>query len=96
MTSLRREEKIQETELNNKIFNLTLKMNRNEATEEEHQDLAVSISMQRTKQELLELGNSIPKHKVLDYVNMSSTRLEEQLRSTSFKGRNSGATSWKN
>ena len=36
MTSLRREEKIQETELNNKIFNLTLKMNRNEATEEEH------------------------------------------------------------
>ena len=68
LTSLRREEKIQETELNNKIFNLTLKMNRNEATEDEHQDLAVSISMQRTKQELLELGNYIPQHKVLHYV----------------------------
>ena len=36
MTSLGREEKIQETELNNKIFNLSLKMNRNEATEDEH------------------------------------------------------------
>ena len=43
-------------------------MNRNEATEDEHQDLAVSISMQRTKQELLELGNYIPQHKVLHYV----------------------------
>ena len=68
MTSLRREEKIQETELNNKIFNLTLKMNRNEATEDERQDLAVSISMQRTIQELLELGNYISQHKVLYYV----------------------------
>ena len=32
---MRREDKIQERELNNKIFNLTLKMNRNEATEDE-------------------------------------------------------------
>ena len=45
LTSLRREEKIQETELNNKIFILTLKMNRNEATEDEHHDLATSISL---------------------------------------------------
>ena len=43
-------------------------MNRNKATEDEHQDLAISISLQRTKQELLELGNSIPHHKVLHYV----------------------------
>ena len=93
MTSLRREEKIQETELNNKIFNLTLKMNRNEATEEEHQDLAVSISMQRTKQELLELGNSIPKHKVLDYV---IHQLGSPPRSTNLKERSLGTTSWKN
>ena len=45
-----------------------MKMNKTEATEDEHQELAVSISMQRTKQELFELGTSIPHHKVLDYV----------------------------
>ena len=32
------------------------------------QELLELTSMQQTKQELLELGNSIPHHKVLDYV----------------------------
>ena len=65
---MRREDIIRETLLNNKIFALTVKMNKHEATCEEQEELACDISIQKTKTEILELGSSLPKHKILDYV----------------------------
>ena len=67
-SNMRRADKISETELNNLIFQLTLKMNNNEATEKEHEELALKISVQKTKAEIIELGSCLPNHKVLDYV----------------------------
>ena len=61
-------DKYRETKLNNEVFNLTIKMNNNVSTIEDQEKLAVKISLQKTKRELLEGETSFTKHKCRDYV----------------------------
>ena len=68
LSDLEMKDKYRETKLNNEVFNLTIKMNNNVSTIEDQEKLAVKISLQRTKRELLEGETSFTKHKCLDYV----------------------------
>ena len=65
---MERKDKFRETRLNNEIFQLTIKMNQNIATIEEQEKLAIKISIQKTKREILMGDTSIPKQTCLDYI----------------------------
>ena len=68
LSDMERKDKFRETKINNDIFQLTMKMNQNISTMEEQETLAIKISVQKTKREILMGDTSIPKHKCLDYI----------------------------
>ena len=68
LSDMERKDKFRETRLNNDIFQLTMRMNQNISTMEEQETLAIKISIQKTKREILMGDTSIPKQKCLDYI----------------------------
>jgi hypothetical protein len=68
MSNLTYDEKVAETQINKKIFDITKKVVDKEASEEDEMELATCISLQKTKKELLNAGTEIEEHKALDFI----------------------------
>jgi hypothetical protein len=68
ISNLTYNEKVEETENNKKIFDISKKVVDKEATEEDEVELATCISLQKTKKELLNAGTEIEEHKALVFI----------------------------